>query len=203
MACLRRICPTSFRSLLVSIRLTARRPGSRFVRQGYGKIGPSWRPVVPPIRCVIEKDGPMSHSFKPSRLQAVFSCFLAALLCGPGPASAEVWLVSRTPTAQSNQQSYTPHLSANGDRVAFTSHAYNLVPGDTNDSALDIFLTDLATGRVHAVSRTSPPTFGSKPAATPGTRATAPRWTFRTPSSPCNPPSICSPPRRSSGPPGT
>ena len=50
--------------------------------------------------------------------------------------------------AQANGPSFdgdAPSLSANGGIVAFTSHATNLVPGDTND-AQDVFVHDRATG---------------------------------------------------------
>ncbi len=47
--------------------------------------------------------------------------------------------------AQGNGQSWNPHISADGRRVAFASTSSNLVAGDTN-AAQDIFLHDTMTG---------------------------------------------------------
>lgn len=47
--------------------------------------------------------------------------------------------------------SHSPALSANGRLVAFSSHADDLVPGDTNDSA-DAFVHDRITGETDRVS---------------------------------------------------
>jgi Tol biopolymer transport system component len=52
---------------------------------------------------------------------------------------------------QGNDQSFSPALSANGLKVAFTSFASNLVPGDKNGQA-DVFVKDLATGALTLVS---------------------------------------------------
>ncbi len=54
----------------------------------------------------------------------------------------------------------SPSLSASGRYVAFLSKADNLVDGDNNDSP-DIFLKDLETGAVTAVSTSSDGTFGN------------------------------------------
>jgi Tol biopolymer transport system component len=56
--------------------------------------------------------------------------------------------------AESNHDSYTPAISANGRYVAFTSGASNLVPGDDN-GAEDIFLHDLKSGTTQLVSLSS------------------------------------------------
>ena len=52
---------------------------------------------------------------------------------------------------QGNGNSSTPSLSADATKVAFSSDASNLVPGDTN-GARDLFLADLTTGTVTRVS---------------------------------------------------
>jgi Tol biopolymer transport system component len=52
---------------------------------------------------------------------------------------------------QSNGESETPALSANGRFVAFASYASNLVPGDNNDRR-DIFLYNLSTQKTIRVS---------------------------------------------------
>src|SRR5690606_28138912 len=50
-----------------------------------------------------------------------------------------------------NGQSFGADISDDGTRVAFTSEADNLVPGDTNDES-DVFLRDLAAGTTQRVS---------------------------------------------------
>ena len=52
---------------------------------------------------------------------------------------------------QGNSESYGPSISADGRYVAFTSHASNLVPGDTN-GAWDAFVHDRLTGLTQRVS---------------------------------------------------
>jgi VCBS repeat protein len=52
---------------------------------------------------------------------------------------------------QSNNNSFTPALSADGRFVAFHSFATNLVPGDTN-GVLDVFVHDRQTGATTRVS---------------------------------------------------
>ncbi|EDY50516.1 PD40 domain-containing protein [Streptomyces clavuligerus] len=54
-------------------------------------------------------------------------------------------------TEGANGDSDNPTISANGRYVAFSSHASNLVPDDTNENA-DIFVRDLRTGRTERVS---------------------------------------------------
>jgi Tol biopolymer transport system component len=48
-------------------------------------------------------------------------------------------------SAEANERSFDPTISADGRYVAFVSLASNLVPGDTNDKA-DIFVHDRTTG---------------------------------------------------------
>ena len=52
---------------------------------------------------------------------------------------------------QGNDSSYSPSISADGKFVAFDSKAFNLVPGDTNNSG-DIFVRDLLTNTTTRVS---------------------------------------------------
>lgn len=54
----------------------------------------------------------------------------------------------------SDQGTVTPHISADGTRVAFASNATRLVTNDTND-ALDIFLRDVSTSATTRLSVTS------------------------------------------------
>ena len=55
---------------------------------------------------------------------------------------------------QGNNLSYEPSISADGRYVVFTSHASNLVPGDTNGTP-DIFRKDTQTGVITLVSAAS------------------------------------------------
>lgn len=55
---------------------------------------------------------------------------------------------------EGNNDSYQARFSADGRSVVFTSKAGNLVAGDTNND-YDVFLKDLATGRVTRLSTTS------------------------------------------------
>jgi hypothetical protein len=57
--------------------------------------------------------------------------------------------------AQANSFNDNPSISADGRFVAFLSVASNLVPGDTNDSSIDIFLRDRRTGTTRQVSVSS------------------------------------------------
>lgn len=52
---------------------------------------------------------------------------------------------------QANSASASPAISGNGRYVAFTSHATNLVSGDTNGLS-DVFLHDRRTGKTSRVS---------------------------------------------------
>lgn len=67
-------------------------------------------------------------------------------------ASGAVTRLSRTPDGgQSNGWSGEPDVSADGSRVVFSSQGNNLVPGDAN-GAQDVFVADVATGRVTLAS---------------------------------------------------
>lgn len=48
--------------------------------------------------------------------------------------------------------SFSPRLSADGRHVAFVSYANDLVPNDSRDDYLDIFVRDLSTGQTRLVS---------------------------------------------------
>jgi Tol biopolymer transport system component len=62
--------------------------------------------------------------------------------------------------SEANQSSYDPVFSGDGTKVAFWSHASNLVAGDTNGNA-DMFVKDLTTGEVTLVSVTADGTQGN------------------------------------------
>lgn len=69
----------------------------------------------------------------------------ASASANPSPTTA---LVSRSAAGKvGNHPSAEPSISADGRYVAFSSHATNLVPGDTNQR-IDIFVRDLFTGHV-------------------------------------------------------
>jgi archaellum component FlaF (FlaF/FlaG flagellin family) len=58
-----------------------------------------------------------------------------------------------SPGAQGNGNSYTPAISGNGDVVAFSSEATNLVPGDTQPlTVTDVFVHTVSTGVTQRVS---------------------------------------------------
>ncbi|MDP2182643.1 MAG: cell wall-binding repeat-containing protein [Actinomycetota bacterium] len=62
--------------------------------------------------------------------------------------------------AQADYMSWDNAISADGRHVAFTSHASNLVPGDTND-VLDVFMRDMRSGETTRVSTASDGTQGN------------------------------------------
>lgn len=59
-----------------------------------------------------------------------------------------------TGDAQADEEASEPSVSGNGRYVAFSSHATNLVPGDTNDRG-DVFVRDRRAGTTTRVSVTS------------------------------------------------
>src|SRR3954470_10508555 len=79
-----------------------------------------------------------------------------AVAAGAGPAGAgRTELVSVSSRgAQGNGQSASPVISADGDFVAFTSLANNLVDNDTN-GAFDVFVRDRQAGTTELVSVSS------------------------------------------------
>jgi Tol biopolymer transport system component len=58
---------------------------------------------------------------------------------------------------QANASSSGAALSADGRLVAFSSAATNLVPGDVDDAALDVYLRDRQAGTTEGISTTQPP----------------------------------------------
>jgi Tol biopolymer transport system component len=63
-------------------------------------------------------------------------------------------LTEATDGTGANGYSVQPTMSGNGRHVAFVSAASNLVPGDTN-GRIDVFVSDLETGRMERVSVSS------------------------------------------------
>ncbi len=61
---------------------------------------------------------------------------------------------------EANGPSYFPSISADGRYVAFESHASNLVSGDAN-SASDVFMKDLKTGKILLISKGDAGTAGN------------------------------------------
>jgi Tol biopolymer transport system component len=58
---------------------------------------------------------------------------------------------------QANNSSSGAALSADGRLVAFSSAATNLIPGDVDDAALDVYLRDRQAGTTEGISTTQPP----------------------------------------------
>jgi Tol biopolymer transport system component len=56
---------------------------------------------------------------------------------------------------QADNASGSPAVSADGRLVAFASDASNLVPGEPNDSASDVYLRDVQTGTTEGISTAS------------------------------------------------
>ena len=56
---------------------------------------------------------------------------------------------------EGNRESRNPSMSADGRFVAFQSAATNFLPGDTNDSIVDIFVRDRLAGTTEKVSLNS------------------------------------------------
>lgn len=110
--------------------------------------------------------GYMDHSdFSPDGSKVIFDSFSASLVAGDTNRSFDVLVkdlktgelvrVSTTSTdAQANDTSTRGHISADGNKVVFTSYATNLVSGEKN-SWSDVFVKDLNTGKVTTVSSTS------------------------------------------------
>jgi hypothetical protein len=72
-------------------------------------------------------------------------------------AGGRVSLVSRGLSGHAgNGESWHPVISSNGQHIAFTSRASNLVKGDKN-RAEDLFTYDVRTGRIQRIARASGP----------------------------------------------
>ncbi len=92
----------------------------------------------------------LSMSHRTAR-SAAFCCLLPFTALLP----AQVQRVSVDSSgAQANARSYNPSISDDGQVVAFTSYASNLVPGDTNNNS-DVFVHSLQTGTTVRVSVSS------------------------------------------------
>ena len=79
-------------------------------------------------------------------------------------------LVSSPPSGVANAQSDQPSVSGDGNLVAFTSAANNLVAGDTN-SKFDVFLRNMTSGAVIRVSVSSAGAQGDKSSSRPSISA--------------------------------
>ena len=111
----------------------------------------------------VEADGDSSHpAFSPDGSKVAFSSMATNLVGGDSNGEADIYVktlasqaivrVSTTAAEkQADSRSVEPAFSPDGTRVAFTSHATNLVAGDTN-SGDDVFVKTLAT---HAITRVS------------------------------------------------
>ncbi|MFG1222317.1 TolB family protein [Xanthobacter wiegelii] len=100
--------------------------------------------------------------FSPDGTKVAFYSYASNLVAGDTNNNADIFikdlnsgavtLVSTDAAAiQGNSSSYTPVFSPDGTKVAFTSVATNLVPGDTN-GIVDVFVKDLTTGMVTLVT---------------------------------------------------
>ena len=80
-------------------------------------------------------------------------------MCGsatPPPGSVSPVSVTPAGNATADDGSVTPAISADGNRIAFSSIATNLVPGvDVNGGILDVFVRDMAAASTSLVSRTT------------------------------------------------
>ena len=93
------------------------------------------------------------------RIAVVFVAVLAALglVAQPAAAASEGTLtLASTSSAgvKSNGRNDLPSLSGDGTKIAFTSSATNLHPGDT-DALFDVYVKDLVTGEVTLASTSS------------------------------------------------
>ncbi len=112
-----------------------------------------------------------SSTFIPNTNKVVFRSFSSNLVAGDTNKTYDIFvkdletgaISAVTSTADgimSNGASGGFKLVANGTKVLFTSSASNLVAGDTNNTR-DIFVKDLATGAVTAVSSAADGTMGN------------------------------------------
>jgi Tol biopolymer transport system component len=71
-------------------------------------------------------------------------------------ASGETTVVSVNDSGElGNNRSLFPSISGDGSRIAFSSYATNLVPGDSNGAVPDVFLRNLSTGKTQLISQNS------------------------------------------------
>ncbi|GEM_PF-1971934 len=114
-------------------------------------------PLVP------HANGPVNMaSFSANARYVVFTSAASNLVPGDTNNSWDIFLQDRRSGAitliskgadgsPANGDSEDPAISANGNRIVFTSTAYNLVPGDTPRQ--DIFMWERATGQTTLVSK--------------------------------------------------
>ena len=112
-----------------------------------------------------------SSTFIPNTNKVVFRGYSSNLVAGDTNNTYDIFVkdletgatsavTSTADGTMSNGASGGFKLVANGTKVLFTSSASNLVAGDTNNT-LDIFVKDLATGAVTAVSSAADGTMGN------------------------------------------
>ncbi len=83
-------------------------------------------------------------------LTLLLVCLFAADIC------TAMELVTKSPTSvSSGGHSFRPVISADGSRIAFISHAHNLVTNDNRREWLDVFLRDAAASNTMLISVTA------------------------------------------------
>ncbi|MGH2711882.1 MAG: TolB family protein [Actinomycetota bacterium] len=114
----------------------------------------------------LQNDGNAWHSsITPDGRYVAFGSQASTLVPEDANDVEDIFVVDRTTGAverasvassgtEGNDTSYGPVISAEGRFVAFTSHASNLVAGDTN-AAMDVFVKDLLTGKMERASVSS------------------------------------------------
>ena len=102
------------------------------------------------------------RAFSPDGTKVAFYSYASNLVAGDTNNAYDIFvkdlasgIATRVSTgaggAQANYGSYEPVFSPDGTKVAFTSFASNLVPGDSNNTR-DIFVKNLASGAIARVS---------------------------------------------------
>jgi hypothetical protein len=94
---------------------------------------------------------PSSRGISSASLDVMAAAALVLLLAGPVDGQQTLRVSLDSSGVEANDQSFYTAISANGQVVAFSSYATNLVAGDTNGTA-DIFVHDRLTGITERVS---------------------------------------------------
>ena len=117
--------------------------------QGNGAVGLGQRPVFSPdgTKLLFDTSASLSPADPDVGSQDVY---IKDLLTG-----AVTLLSANASGVVGNSDSFTAVFSPDGTKVAFSSAAWNLVPGDVNDGQVDLFVKDLATGAVTKMAPTS------------------------------------------------
>lgn len=111
-------------------------------------------------------------------VSAVAVATLVLTVASPAPAYPRPGSTERVPaTPLSNGTSFSGGISDDARHVAFSSHASNLVPGDTN-GAEDVFVFDRETGDVQRVSVSSAGVEGDRTATSAAISADGRHVTF-------------------------